>query len=155
MKSAQQRLKERIALAFAAVKAPEEIAVRSDWDSKQIAKDFAPYIKQSVPAQVLESHAKSLPAFTPRAFAFFLKDYLLYAVDHPPSELTENLIYRLGSAKEGQPYWAERVCLFSNEQRNVVAGVCDFLMEQLPRPEKVLREDLQRASSFWKARDFA
>jgi hypothetical protein len=126
-----------------------EIAEAADWDADAITRDFAPWLDRPVPASVLEQHAKSLPALTPKAFAFFLKDYLLYSLDHLNSELTEYLIYRISSVEHDNPYWAARLELLSPTQREAIASYCDLLKERLSPVEGVLHEQLGEASRAW------
>jgi hypothetical protein len=151
---ALDRLEGRIAQTFGATPAPSkrEIAVGTDWDAEAITKAFGLFLKSPVTKEVLEVHAKSLPAFTPRAFVFFLKDYLRYAIRNPATELTEHLIYRLSSVKSADPYWAERLRLLSKEQRDVIAEWCGLVLEQLPEQEKVLRKHLRDAIQGWTGR---
>lgn len=151
MTRTSEETKERIASAFSHVKAPsaERIAVGSDWDAEAIAKAFSPFLAKRVPASTLESHAKSLPAFAPEAFLFFLKDYLRYSLDHPNTELTEHLIYRLSSVKPSEPYWAERLRLFSDEQRQAITAHCEVLRRKLPKTEAALRKHLEDAIRAW------
>jgi hypothetical protein len=140
-----------ILTAFANVRAPGRVDVAdpSDWDADSIAEDFSQWLERPVPSWLLEKHAKSLPALTPRAFVFFLKDYLLYSLAHPNSELTEHLIYRLSSAKKDDPYWTPRLDLLSTKQIKAVAMSCEFFKEQLPAVEVVLRQKSDEAMEAW------
>lgn len=82
-------------------------------------------------------------------FSFFIKDYLVYALDHPDSELTEHLVYRLGSVDVTEEYWEERIKLFTSGQAKLISGFCSSLKEMLPETEGVLKEHLERAIGIW------
>jgi len=77
-------LKSRIIHEFAKAKPPNinDIAEAQDWDAVAINEDFSSFLSKPVDKSILESHAKSLPAFTPSAFVFFLKDYMVYTLDN-------------------------------------------------------------------------
>ena len=121
----------------------------SDWDSEAIEHDFSTWLEQPVPDDVLIEHAKSLPAFTPKAFVFFLKDYLIYGLRYPDSELAEHLIYRLSAANQEEDYWKQRLLLLSARQKEIIAVWCECMIKKLSNEEIFLREKLVQASQFW------
>lgn len=144
-------LSSRISKNFDGVDAPRsnDIADVGDWDFESINNDFRQFLNVSVSRSVLERHPKSLPALTPRAFVFFLKDYMRYALDNIDSELTEHLIYRLAALDPKKKFWAERIVLFTSEQSRVISEFCSFVMELMPEEEKSLKEHLSKAAVTW------
>ncbi len=146
-------LKLSILREFASVPVPEanKIAVENDWDAESINDDFSNFLEKPVDVLVLEEHAQSLAALTPDAFVFFLKDYLLHALDYSncSSDFMQNLIFRLGSVEINDKYWAERIKLFSSPQAKVVSDFCSFLIKLMPESENFLKEHLEIAIMVW------
>jgi len=150
-------LKDRISRAFEQMKPPQknDIAEAADWDAVAINKDFSLFLNKPVDASVLERHEKSLSALTPRAFVFFLKDYMLYTLDHlheiesTEFELVDILIYRLADLKVNDGYWVDRLKLLTSEQVKVILDFCYYLEEQMPEIESFLKQCLKKAIVAW------
>ncbi|WP_039918577.1 DUF6714 family protein [Cellvibrio mixtus] len=123
----KKNLLNKINYAFMNCPCPKKIAMIDDWNEEEINKDFSPFIKGYVDSHVLENHAKSLPALTAQAFAFFLKDYLVYAINNVDSELTDNLVYRLSALDLSEQYWKERVSYLTIDQLSVIGETLNFI----------------------------
>lgn len=144
-------LSSRISKSFDRVDAPRphDIAYVNDWDFESIYDDFRQSLNKPLNKSALDRHPKSLSALKPKAFVFFIKDYMRYALDNIDSELTEYLIYRLVSVDLENRYWQERIELFTSEQIKVISDFCTYLMEVMPEEEDYLIELLERAAVTW------
>jgi hypothetical protein len=151
MNLSREELRLEISRAFENVDppAPDEIAVENDWDAECIDSDFSPYLTESPPCELLYEHASSLAALTPRAFLFFLKDYLRCAMLDQDSDLGDTLIYRLSAANLDEPYWRERLSLFSSSQRLVVVKYAAYTLKRLRVCDVYLAELLRDIEIFW------
>lgn len=145
--------KKRFLTEFSVVDAPSssEIALDGDWDASCINRDFKPFINKPVDDDILNKHSKSLVAFSEKAFVFFLKDYILYAVNHPSSELTEYLIYRLSDLDSSKSYWNTRIKLMSEAQLLLIIEALMTIKNSLNSREDFLRNKVDEAITLWSA----
>jgi hypothetical protein len=93
------RMRAEIVAAFADARRPDEddIIVHDCDDCQALRGAFAPLRWDEVPDPVIETHASSLPLFSPTAFAYFLPAYLLYALEHftPHADASQHTVYAL------------------------------------------------------------
>lgn len=139
----------RIKEVFINCSCPKKIAVAGDWDEEEINKDFSPFIKGYVDFNVLENHAKSLPALSEKAFVFFLKDYLIYAINNIDSELTDNLVYRLSALDMTEQYWKERVIHLTAEQLSIISEVLSFIKKFNNEKNEYFSSVIEKALFLW------
>jgi hypothetical protein len=144
-------LANRIKDAFMNCCCPRDIAKKDDWDAEEINKDFSVYRAGYVDFRILDDHAKSLPALSAKAFVFFLKDYLIYAINNIDSELTDHLVYRLSDLNLSEPYWKERVGFLSVEQLRVINEVLSFIKVSIPEKEEYFNSVVDTAINLWGA----
>lgn len=145
-----ENIKERIISAFSEEKSYSinSIANVGDWNEREINEDFFAYIKGDVPYEILEKHSKSLAAFSEAAFCRFIKDFMLYALDYPESELCEYLIYRLVHVTQ-EDAWREISKLLNKEQYGQIRDFLLVISEILEEQEQFLVEESKLAFSIW------
>jgi hypothetical protein len=85
----------------------------------------------NVDAAAVLAYATSLALFTPSAFRHFLASFLLYAIDHPESEVASSLPYALGP-EEVDEFYAARFGLFSPEEKTATLQVLRYLRAHDP-----------------------
>ena len=148
----KEDLKSRVRSAFSTCTPPhEDELVEDDWDASRIRADFAPYLRATLPPAIVEAHANSLPALKPRAFLYFLRDYLLYGLDHIDSAVSEYLIFRLHELDWDEAYGRDRLSMFSKTQRDTVADCCEWFLDNSPDREMYIRKLLREAVVKWRA----
>lgn len=151
MSQSKEDLKGRVVSAFLSCPPPQEDElVEDDWDAASIRSAFSPYLQSALPAPVVEANAKSLPALKPKAFRYFLRDYLLYALEHFDSAVSEYLIFRLHDLDPDEEYGRERLVLFSKEQKDAIADCCEWFLQNSPVEERYLRKVLAESVLRWR-----
>lgn len=141
-------LKCAIEAAFTNMATPEinQMAEWNDWDKECIDRDFLGLLNRKFKSDdILPLHAKSLPALTPKAFVFFLKDYLNYSIDNPFSELAEHLIYRFNEIDPSDEYWRLRLDLITNDILSIIIDCLSFIRDRLPEESEYLIDSAKKS----------
>ncbi len=162
----KKNFKDRIVEEFSIAELPEKgnISESTYWDAEDVNEDFSLYIEKPIDSSVLEKHSLSFAAFRPKAFVFFLKDFMLYTLEHLEAifvtdcELIDNLIYRLTALNVDDSYWQDRIKLLNSGQIKVILEFLNFLKEELPKQQSYQAEDylmecLDEAILAWKKVD--
>jgi hypothetical protein len=100
-------LKTAVASAFSDVPRPQEgrIAQPSADDRENIESAFRGRHWHDMPVDALLRHhllAQSLSSMTPEAFQFFFPGFLLLAVDHPVSDVADEVLFHLTPPRGNQ-----------------------------------------------------
>ncbi|NNN06160.1 MAG: hypothetical protein HKL90_09700, partial [Elusimicrobia bacterium] len=100
MSDEKDALKSAIAAAFSDVPRPQEgrIALPSADDREDIESVFRGRHWRDMPVDALLRHhllAQSLSSMTLEAFRFFFPGFLLLAVDHPVSDIADEVLFDL------------------------------------------------------------
>ena len=81
---------------------------------------------------------------------YYLPAYLLYALDHPASDIMMFTVFHLTPRNEAQGYFEERFGLFSEAQKQAVAAFLEDVMNyQYYRPHE---QEFERAMEPWPMR---
>ena len=132
-------LSRRIISEFSTARPPKsnEIALENDWDADAINYDFSKFLLRPVDESILENHDKSLAGFTPEAFAYFVKDYMLYTINHideiesAENELIEHMIFRFSNLDTNDKDWQEIIRILTPRQIGVILEFLKFLKKEL------------------------
>jgi hypothetical protein len=144
------KLRALIRQSFRDVKPParDDIAVKHDWDYEAIVTELGAHTQDSVPREVLEEHAKSLAALTPRAFCYYLPAYMSFSVEEIESEVTDILLSELHSATNPQyKRWKEYLEQLGPAHRK---AICKYVKYVIPRRALGLDNDIfDDLVQFW------
>jgi len=139
--------------AFAKAPKPEnlrDIAPHECWECDRISQNLMPHTFESIPRNVLEYHSDSLPLLGPAGLRYYLPAYLLYALDHPASDIMMFTVFHLTPKNEAQGYFEERFGLFSEAQKQAVAAFLEDVMNyQYYTPHE---QEFERAMELWPMR---
>lgn len=156
MPRTENKLAAAIIGAFLDVPKPNEtsIAPHQCEECREICEAFAPFEFGELPGDVIALHYDSLPLLSPPALHHYLPAYLLYALEHPDSDVFEFTIYQLSPSKKLRQEIAgnhrDRIVRFTLEQRGVVL---EFLRWASTTKEAVwFSEEFQAASEIWNAK---
>jgi hypothetical protein len=130
---AQTGLKALVASTFsdAPFSATEEVVSHECLECSGMRTAFGSHAPTKVDAAAVLAYATSLALFTPSAFHHFLPSFLLYAIDHPQSEVASSLPYALGP-EEVDEFYAARFNLFSLEEKAATLQVLRYLRANDP-----------------------
>ena len=140
--------------AFAKVPKPigsREIAPHDCLECNRIVEDFKPYTFDRLPEKILEYRKDSLPLLGPLALQHYLPAYMLYALDHPESDVMMFTVFQLTpnkkNAKKTKKHFEERFGRFSEAQRKAIgAFLKDVRDHQLYDPHE---QEFERAAEMW------
>jgi hypothetical protein len=140
--------------AFSSVPKPPDghsIAPHRCPECDELALHFLPYDQASLPKEVVQEHYDSLPLLSPEALRHYLPAYLIFALDHPGSDVTEFTIYQLtplsSDDADTTEYHHARLNGFSLEQRLAIhAFFAEVTKQKFRLP---MEEELARAAERW------
>jgi len=122
-------LRSKITDAFSSIPHPgkENVTEHQCEECDELRDTFGPLEWQRVPPEIIDANFGQLPLFTPEAFRYFLPSYILRCLDNFDSEnsVCEFVIYAVaptGGEDWEKKRYAERISLFSSEQRAAVAA---------------------------------
>jgi hypothetical protein len=150
MSLSRDELLHRISEAFADVSPPpaDRIAEEHDWDAECINAELSRYFTTPPPCELIQEHAASISALTPRAFHFFLKDYLRWAVEDCWSAAGQHTIFTLSDASLSATYWQHVLRKFSTAQRHVIVEFAEFVVGTTG-DLGTLSDHAERIREFW------
>ena len=144
----------RIREAFKGVAKPtadQDIAPHECGECRKIVEDFKPYTFDRLPDRVVADHKGSLPLLGPAALHHYLPAYMLYALDHPESDVMMYTVFQLTPSKRSvedtKTYFDQRFGVFSEAQRKAIgAFLKDVRDYQLYDSHE---QEFERAAELW------
>jgi hypothetical protein len=149
-----QRVRQSVASAFAEATRPSghDLAPHECDECEQIRGVLGSYHFNSLPNDVLDWFADSLPLLGPKGLNYYLPAYMFRALSNPDWGRVDLLIYHLGPTKTDiskQPkYWADRVEIFSQDQRRAILAFISWLATTAVGQE--YPDEISRALSLWR-----
>ena len=139
----KEEIRNKIKSAFSQVQYPgdKHIAYHQCDECERVRGDFRGQSPASLKNEIIEYHYDSIPLFAPKAYQFFLPVYLYYALDNFDSDVTQFLLFNLGSNNE------ERLKLFSLEQKQAVAAFLQYIQSIDEHGE--YQEETKDALEIW------
>lgn len=133
--SGREALKQQIRGTFAGVPYPSDPIIEHDCDEcRELEKAFAGKDWKAIELSVIRDNYDKLPLFSSAAFHYFLRAYLLHAVDHlAEDDVCEFTAYAVApgnkSIRDHPKYQEERFGLLSPEQTEVVHEFLNTIKE--------------------------
>lgn len=142
-------LKNLIVDSFADAEVPpvDQIAEAKAWDSKDVSSTFEKYLATEPPVDVVEYNCDSLPTFRPVALRYFIRYFLLRAIEAPDSQTAEYLVHFLANADSSRSFWVDRLQMFNPIQKQ---AVCEFLKAMKADENfEVIADEVAHAMNVW------
>jgi hypothetical protein len=123
---AQLRLIEQTYDAFKDAPRPriDQITSHSCWECDELRDLFNQHSVREVPDALIQYESAGLGLMTPIAFRYYLPRYIAFSIlpDPRDSFAIDTVLYSLGPEKPEEPYWLERLSVFSRDERRAIAN---------------------------------
>lgn len=84
----------------------------------ELRDQLHPYVQRDVPDEWLTYHGDALPLLSPKALRYYFPRYIEFGLLNQDENAFDNCLYHL-SPDEIDEYWAERIAIFSIEEKAI------------------------------------
>ena len=150
------KLREMIVAAFGEVPYPgdDSIALHECAECQDIRRDFQGQSPWTIAPSVLERRYDSQPLLSPQALQYFLPAYMIYALDHPDSEISRFTGYTLAPA-DYDDHDRQRFRLFTTAQKASIIALLEFMKTHTTTwddgEKQKLYDNLNAGIEIWKS----
>lgn len=117
--------------AFSLAPPPDESEITSHdcCECNEIRSELTQYMRQKIPDSYFKTHSQLVPLLSPKAFRYFLPRIMEFTIQEKLSDLSEFLLYHLGSDEiegEYRDYWKERISVFSENEKSIIRAYLKY-----------------------------